>query len=58
MIAFIVLCLTADPTVCERHEVVVDATELQCLHVSQVALAPYVRLGFTVQRFGCRRLDQ
>lgn len=56
MIAFVVMCLTADPTVCERHEVILDATELQCLHVSQAALAAYMREGFTIQRFGCKRM--
>ena len=57
MIAFVVMCLAADPAVCERHEVIVDATELQCQHVAMATLAPYIRPGFTVQRFGCRRME-
>jgi hypothetical protein len=56
MTAFIVLCLSTNPTVCETHRVHVTATELQCLAQSQAVLADYVRPGFTVQRFGCERV--
>lgn len=57
MIAFVVMCLTSDPATCERHEVVMDATETQCLAVSQAVLAQHIRPGFTVARFGCRRME-
>lgn len=57
MIAFVVMCLTAVPGVCERHELVLDATETQCLAVSQAVLAQHIRPGFTVSRFGCRRME-
>lgn len=55
MIAFVVLCLTSAPDTCERHEIMVEATELQCLTTAQQIIAPYVRAGFTVARFGCER---
>lgn len=55
MIAFIVLCLSSDPAVCELHEVRVEATETQCLIGAQAIVAPYVRPGMTIERFGCRR---
>lgn len=55
MIAFVILCLTSDPSVCERHEVTVEASKLQCLARAQAIVAPYVRRGFAVGRFGCRR---
>lgn len=58
MIAFVILCLTSDPAVCERHEVAVEASELQCLARAQAIVAPYVRRGMTVERFGCRRMQQ
>lgn len=57
MIAFVVMCLVSDPAICERHEVFVEATELQCYSVAQAVLAPYIRPGFTVTRFGCRRVE-
>ena len=57
MIAFVVMCLAADPAVCERHELVLDATEPQCLVVSQAVLVQHIRPGFTVERFGCRRME-
>lgn len=57
MIAFVVMCLASDPATCERHEVVLDATETQCLAVSQAVLTQYIRPGFTVERFGCGRIE-
>ena len=57
MIAFVVMCLAAEPAVCERHELVLDATETQCLAVSQAVLAQHIRPGFTVRRMGCRRME-
>lgn len=57
MIAFVVICLISDPTTCEPHEVFVEATELQCYSVAQSVLVPYIRPGFTVTRFGCRRVE-
>ena len=55
MIAFVILCLSSDPRVCERHEITVEASELQCLARAQAIVAPYVRPGMIVERFGCRR---
>jgi hypothetical protein len=57
VIAFVVMCLASDPQTCERHEVLVDATELQCLTLAQQAILPYIRAGFRVERFGCRRME-
>lgn len=56
MIAFVILCLASDPATCERHEITVEASELQCLARAQAIVAPYLRRGLTVKRFGCRRM--
>jgi hypothetical protein len=58
MIAFVVLCLTSDPLVCEQpHHIPFEGTELACMATVQQLIVPYVRPGFTVARFGCRRME-
>lgn len=56
-IAYVVMCLVSDPTTCERHEVVLDSTELQCQFLAMEELAKYIRPGFVVQRFGCTKKE-
>lgn len=52
---FFIICAIHTPDLCERHEVPVEGTELQCMSRAQAVLVDYVRDGWVVKRWGCER---